>query len=62
MDCCKRKIQEVFAARELNSLNCSLLAKQIFISARACKKIAVLACSRMLTYDQVTIDKLNRNF
>ena len=30
MDCCKRKMQEVFAARELYCLNCSLLAKQIF--------------------------------
>ena len=31
------------------SLNCSLLAKQFFfISARARKKIALLACSRML--------------
>ena len=29
MDCCKRKIQKVLAARELYSLNCSLLAKQI---------------------------------
>ena len=30
MDCCKRKISEVLAAHELYSLNCSLLAKQIF--------------------------------
>ena len=30
MDCCKRKMQEVFAARELYCLNCSLLARQIF--------------------------------
>ena len=30
MDCCKRKISEVLAARELYSLNCLLLAKQIF--------------------------------
>ena len=26
MDCCKRKIKEVLAAREVYSLNCSLLA------------------------------------
>ena len=49
MDYYKRKISEVLAARELYSLNCSLLAKQFFfISARARKNIAVLACSRML--------------
>ena len=30
MDCCKQKILEVLAAREFCSLNCSLLAKQIF--------------------------------
>ena len=30
MDCYKWKIQEVLAARELYSLNCSLLAKQTF--------------------------------
>ena len=50
MDCCKRKISEVLAARELYSLNCSLLAKLFFkfISARARKNLTVLACSRML--------------
>ena len=32
MDCCKRKISEVLAARELYSLNCSLLAKQFFFA------------------------------
>ena len=42
MDCCKRKIQKVLAARELYSLNCSLLAKQILYPTRARKKIAVL--------------------
>ena len=30
MDCCKRKILEVLAARGLYFLNCSLLTKQIF--------------------------------
>ena len=30
MDCCKRKISEVLAARELYSLNCSLLTNQFF--------------------------------
>ena len=49
MDCCKRKIQEVVAARE--SVLSKLLAARkaiFFISTRARKKIAVLACSRML--------------
>ena len=46
MDCCKRKISEVVAARELYSLNCSMLVKQIFVSARARKRIAVLAHAR----------------
>ena len=32
MDCCKRKISEVLADHELYSLNCSLLAKEIFLS------------------------------
>ena len=49
MDCCKRKIEEVLAARELYSLKCSLLAKQIFLFLLVlAKKSQCSACSRML--------------
>ena len=38
MDCCKRKIQEVLATRDLYSLNCSQLAKQIFYPCSCSQK------------------------
>ena len=48
MDCCKRKIEEVLAARELYSLKCSLLAKQIFLFLLVlAKKSQCSACSRL---------------
>ena len=49
MDCCQRKIIEVLAAREVVLSKLLAARKTNFsVSARARKKIAELACSRML--------------
>ena len=51
MDCCKRKIKEVLAAREVYSLNCSLLAARkanFHLCSRSQKKSQCSACSRIL--------------